>query len=125
MSPPPLSQQITFLYTENLEKSAQFYESQLNLKLWLDQGTCRIYHVCGEAYVGLCQTSQTQKVQGQQPNVIFTLVTQQVDEWYLYLQKQGVEFDKPPTYNEKYKIYHCFLRDPNGYLIEIQRFDFG
>ncbi|MEB3283627.1 MAG: VOC family protein [Lyngbya sp.] len=125
MSPPPLSQQITFLYTENLEKSAQFYESQLNLKLWLDQGTCRIYHVCGEAYVGVCQTSQTQKIEDKQPNVIFTLVTQQVDEWYQYLQKQGVEFEKPPTYNEKYKIYHCFLRDPNGYLIEIQRFDFG
>ena len=72
MSPPPLNQQITFLYTENLEKSAQFYEGRLNLKLWRDQGTCRIYHVCGEAYIGLCQTGQTQKVQDKQPNVIFT-----------------------------------------------------
>ncbi|OQY24133.1 MAG: hypothetical protein DRJ03_06405 [Chloroflexi bacterium] len=24
--------------------------------------------------------------------------------------------------NPRYNIYHCFLRDPNGYLIEIQRF---
>ncbi|HEY9804664.1 MAG TPA: VOC family protein, partial [Leptolyngbyaceae cyanobacterium] len=55
--------------------------------------------------------------------VIFTLVTQQVDEWYEYLKKLGVEFEKPPTLNEKYNIYHCFLRDPNGYLIEIQRFN--
>ncbi len=53
---------------------------------------------------------------------IFTLVTQQVDEWFEYLQKRGVEFEKPPTFNEKYQIYHCFLRDPDGYLIEIQRF---
>ena len=84
-------------------------------------GGCQ--HVCGEAYIGLCQTGQTQKVQDKQPNVIFTLVTQQVDEWYQYLQKRGVEFEKPPSHNQKYKIYHCFLRDPNGYLIEIQRFE--
>jgi hypothetical protein len=30
---------------------------------------------------------------------------------------------KPPTYNERYQIYHLFARDPNGYLIEIQRFE--
>jgi catechol 2,3-dioxygenase-like lactoylglutathione lyase family enzyme len=26
------------------------------------------------------------------------------------------------THNRDYDICHCFLRDPNGYLIEIQRF---
>ncbi len=25
--------------------------------------------------------------------------------------------------NPEYRIYHCFLRDPDGYQIEIQRFD--
>jgi catechol 2,3-dioxygenase-like lactoylglutathione lyase family enzyme len=97
--PPPIEKQITFLYTNDLTTSAQFYEDKLGLELWLDQGSCRIY------------------------SVIFTLVTQQVDEWYEYLKKLGVEFEKPPTFNEKYKIYHCFLHDPNGYLIEIQRFN--
>ena len=28
----------------------------------------------------------------------------------------------PPALNPEYGIYHCFLRDPNGYLVEIQRF---
>ncbi|BAY93420.1 MULTISPECIES: VOC family protein [unclassified Tolypothrix] len=122
---PPIDQQITFLYTQNLAASASFYEDKLGLHLWLDQGTCRIYTVTGSGYLGLCQASEifSTKITEKQSSVIFTLVTQQVDEWYEYLQQQGVEFEKPPTFNEKYKIYHCFLRDPNGYLIEIQRFE--
>ncbi|MBR8832505.1 MAG: VOC family protein [Stigonema ocellatum SAG 48.90 = DSM 106950] len=60
---------------------------------------------------------------GKQSGFIFTIVTQQVDEWYEYLKQRGAEFEKPPAFNLKYKIYHCFLRDPNGYLIEIQRFE--
>ncbi|WP_334780974.1 VOC family protein [Nostoc sp.] len=50
-------------------------------------------------------------------------IEQQVDEWFEYLRERSVEFEKPPTLNEKYNIYHCFLRDPSGYLIEIQRFE--
>jgi len=124
MSPPPIDQQITFLYTKNLATSAQFYEDKLGLELWLDQGSCRIYSVAGFGYLGVCQVSETATpLDGKQSGFIFTIVTQQVDEWYEYLKQRGVEFEKPPAFNEKYKIYHCFLRDPNGYLIEIQRFE--
>jgi catechol 2,3-dioxygenase-like lactoylglutathione lyase family enzyme len=59
---------------------------------------------------------------GATTGVIFTLVTQQVDEWYEQLRQQGATFEKAPVWNDKFKIYHCLLRDPNGYLIEIQRF---
>ncbi|BAY32408.1 glyoxalase/bleomycin resistance protein/dioxygenase [Nostoc carneum NIES-2107] len=122
---PPIDQQITFLYTQDLAASASFYEDKLGFHLWLDQGTCRIYTVTGSGYLGLCQESGIfrTEINEKQSSVIFTLVTQQVDEWYEYLQQQGVEFEQPPTFNEKYKIYHFFLRDPNGYLIEIQRFE--
>ncbi len=122
MSPhPPIEQQITFLYTRDLEATAQFYEDIIGLKLWLDQGGCRIYSVRGAAYVGFCQCDDAPQPPPDKV-VILTLVTPQVDEWYTRLCEQGVEFEKPPATNPKYKIYHCFLRDPNGYLIEIQRF---
>lgn len=97
----------------------------MGLTLWLDQGSCRIYEVSGSSLIGVCQTSDTSKGKvksGEQSNIIFTLVTQEVDEWYAYLQSNGITFEKAPDYNPTYKIYHCFLRDPNGYLIEIQRF---
>jgi catechol 2,3-dioxygenase-like lactoylglutathione lyase family enzyme len=121
---PPIEQQITFLYTNNLTTSVQFYEEKLGLELWLDQGTCRIYNVTGSGYLGICQASEiSAPVTDKHNGVIFTLVTQQVDEWFEYLKARGVKFEKPPTLNQRYNIYHCFLRDPNGYLIEIQRFE--
>jgi catechol 2,3-dioxygenase-like lactoylglutathione lyase family enzyme len=97
---PEITQQITFLYTNDLTASADFYGRILGLPLWLDQGTCRIYQVC--------DTAQVVEKQG---NIIFTLVT-----------PQGIEFEKSPAVNEKYRIYNFMFRDPNGYLIEIQRF---
>jgi catechol 2,3-dioxygenase-like lactoylglutathione lyase family enzyme len=52
-----------------------------------------------------------------------TIVTKEVDRWYRYLTDRGIEFEKEPAFNPEYDIYHCLLRDPNGYLIEIQRFE--
>ncbi|MBN3888054.1 MAG: VOC family protein [Nostoc sp. JL31] len=121
---PQIDQQITFFSTHNLHVSTEFYEQKLGLKLWLDQGTCRIYTVTGSGYLGLCQASEKlSPPTDKQSSVIFTLVTQQVDEWFEYLKERGVEFENSPTLNQKYNIYHCFFRDPDGYLIEIQRFE--
>jgi len=119
MSRPNINQQVTFLYTRNLEKTAQFYENVMGLSLVLDQGSCRIYRTCQDGFVGFCQSDTApKKPQG----IIFTLATTEVDQWYEYLQEQGVEFEKAPAHNPTYNIYHCFVRDPNGYLLEIQQF---
>ncbi len=116
---PPIDQQVTFLATADLQETAVFYEETLGLPLVLDQGTCRIYKTGGGAFLGFCQHLST----GPQPeSVILTLVSEDVDAWYSHLQEQGVPFEKTPVLNEQFNIYHCFLRDPNGYLIEIQRF---
>ncbi len=122
MTHPPISEQITFLYTVDLEATADFYENTLGLDLWLDQETCRIYQVSQNGLLGFCQRADTQ---ADHPDVIFTIVTPEasdVDAWYERLKDMGVKFEKAPAENPRYKIYHCFLRDPNGYLIEIQKF---
>jgi catechol 2,3-dioxygenase-like lactoylglutathione lyase family enzyme len=116
---PTIDQQVTFLYTRRLAESAHFYEHVLGLPLVLDQGTCRIYGVAGTAFVGICERADAP---AEPSGVIFTLVTQEVDRWHEYLVAQGVFIEKPPTLNPAYNIYHCFLRDPSGYLIEIQTF---
>lgn len=113
------SAQITFLKTKALKDTTWFYEKILGLPLALDQGVCKIYRVSGNAYIGFC----VGETEIDPENVILTLVTDDVDGWYERLVNRGVIFDKIPEYNPQYDIYHCFLRDPNGYLIEIQRFD--
>ena len=115
---PPLDQQVTFLYTQDLAASHAFYAGVLGLPLVLDQGTCRIYRVSGTAFVGVCRRETSVRPDG----VILTLVSADVDGWHAHLVAQGVLIEKPPTYHPAYNIYHCFLRDPNGYLLEIQTF---
>jgi catechol 2,3-dioxygenase-like lactoylglutathione lyase family enzyme len=119
MMHPPIEQQITFLFTQDLEATAVFYEQVLGLELTLDQGDCRIYRVSQDGYVGFCRRAEPGPEQG----LILTIVTDHVDAWHAMLQERGVVFEKPPAYNPQYGIYHCFLRDPNGYLLEIQRFE--
>jgi catechol 2,3-dioxygenase-like lactoylglutathione lyase family enzyme len=114
-----ISQQITFLYTHDLKKTAFFYEKILGLELIIDQGSCKIYKVTEDGWVGFCER-MNEKIYT--TNVIFTIVTPYVDEWYQKLKTKGINFDSSPEVNNKYNIYHCFFRDPNGYLIEIQKF---
>ena len=111
--------QITFLRTQDLQRSARFYEEQLGLTLALDQGSCRIYKVQGAAFIGLCSSDGPPKTE----SVIFTLVTPDVDGWHQRLHEAGVPVDGPPRYNEKYQITQFFACDPDGYQIEIQRFE--
>jgi catechol 2,3-dioxygenase-like lactoylglutathione lyase family enzyme len=114
-----ISQQITFLDTRDLRRTADFYERVLGLRLARDQDTCRIYHVTGTAYVGFCERADTPvPPQG----VVLTLVTDEVDRWCARLRNEGVEFVKEPAENPPYRIYNAFVRDPNGYVLEIQRF---
>lgn len=111
--------QVTFAYTADLEATARFYEDVLGLTLSLDQGTCRIYRAAANAHLGFC----TREAGPAPDGVILTLVTQDVDAWAERLRAAGVPLDKEPTHSERYNIYHCFFRDPNGYLLEIQRFE--
>ncbi len=116
---PPFEQTVTFLHTADLEAVTRFYVGTLNLPLVRDQGVCRIFCAAPGAYLGFCTHLDAPRPEG----VILTLVTGDVDGWYARLAAQGVEFVKPPAHNSKYHIYHCFLKDPDGYLVEIQKFD--
>lgn len=114
-----IDEQITFLYTRDLESTARFYEELLGLPLVLDQGSCRIYRATASAFLGFCERAEAPE---QPQGIILTLVSDDVDGWYKTLRGRGVVFEKSADVNEVYQIYHCFLRDPNGYLVEIQRF---
>jgi catechol 2,3-dioxygenase-like lactoylglutathione lyase family enzyme len=112
-------QQITFLQVDDLERTDHFYSDLLGLDLVLDQGACRIYRVGADAFVGFCDHRSGPSPDG----VILTLVRDDVDAYCEQLREAGVEFESGPKDNEKFQIRQAFLRDPDGYLVEIQRFD--
>lgn len=109
--------QITFLYVADLDRSAAFYGGVLGLELARDQGACLIYHVAGQGYLGVCSHRPPEP-----GGVIVTLVADDVDGWAERLAAAGHDVDGPAT-NERFGLYHLFVRDPDGHLVEIQRFD--
>lgn len=119
MPRPRIDQQVTFLSTKDLAASAEFYHTLLGLPLVLDQGACQIFRVGQDAFLGFCEHLSDDRQPG---GVILTLVSDEVDAWADYLTKAGVALEKPPTLNERFNIYHLFVRDPDGYLVEIQTF---
>ena len=114
----PFDDQMTFIYTQELERSTAFYIEILELPLVLEQANCNVFRVSDNGFLGVCSRPEAPKPDG----VIVTFVTDDVDGWYEKLKQRGVEFEKTPQNNKKYEIYHCFFRDPDGYLLEIQRF---
>jgi catechol 2,3-dioxygenase-like lactoylglutathione lyase family enzyme len=114
----PVDALITFLPVADLEASAAFYGEILGLPLVVDQGTCRIYLVCGRAYLGICRRPGT----APGPGTIVTLVSPAVDAWHQRLAAAGVEVVAAPAASAEYRIYHAFYRDPNGHLVEVQEF---
>lgn len=118
--PLPIGEQITFLYTPDINICIPFYEGVLGLQLALDQGGCRIYRIDAShtAYLGMCERAMLRNPDG----VIFTFVTPDVDGWYQKVTAGGVVCEHEPRTNHEYGIYHFFVRDPNGYLLEFQRF---
>jgi catechol 2,3-dioxygenase-like lactoylglutathione lyase family enzyme len=118
---PGIKGQITFLYTNDLERAGEFYQDVMGLRLALDQGTCRIYRTGKGAYLGICQVKGDQKL-GDRKGVIFTLVVEDVDGWFAYLGEKGVHLQEEPQESQEYGIYHFFLKDPDGYVLEVQCF---
>lgn len=111
---------VVFIYVDDLERSSAFYGDSLGLQLVLEQAHCRIYRVAEGAFVGICQSEDRPTTP---EGVIITLVRDDVDEFCGRLVGKGIELEQEPAANERFAIYHAFLRDPDGYLVEIQRFD--
>jgi len=114
-------QMITFIYVSDLDESKKFYEEIMGFPLRLDQGTCRIVETNreGGGLLGYCAKN---KKPTPASDLIITLVSSSVDEWYEYLIDCGVKIPEQPNFNQKYKIYHFFFADPDGYKLEIQEF---
>lgn len=111
--------QITFIQVSDLEASHDFYCNVMGFVLVTDQGACRIYRVAESAFIGICNHAGPPSPDG----IMFTIVRPDVEAWCERVAERGMTFDKPPTHNERFGITQAFLQDPDGHIIEIQRFD--
>lgn len=122
MSVPEVDSLITFLYYENLDEAVSFYEDVMGFEKTVDQGWAKIYRVAGVAHVGLVDGRRGYHRPSHTKPVMITVVVQDVDEWYRYLRGKGVETLSEPKDHPEIDIRAFLLEDPEGYVIEIQRF---
>ncbi len=113
---------ITFFYYDDLERAVKFYSGVMGLELVTDQGWAKIFRVAGEAYVGLVDGHRGFHKASPTKPVMLTIVTSDVDAWYDRFIEFGVETFSEPKDDEELGTRMFMLEDPEGYVIEIQKF---
>lgn len=113
---------ITFLYYRDLEKAAEFYEEVMGFELTIDQGWAKIYRVTDSAYVGVVDERRGYHRTSPTKPVMVTFVVSDVDAWYRILKDKGVKTLNEPHDIEELGLRAFLLEDPEGYVIEVQKF---
>ena len=119
---PSIEGLITFLYFNDLEKADRFYREVLGLELTIDQGFARIFRLQGESYIGLVDGKKGSIKPSNDKPVMVTLLVPDVDAWYQHLTICGVQTRSPPKDDPQTKTRYFMFQDPEGYVLEIQRF---
>jgi predicted enzyme related to lactoylglutathione lyase len=111
---------IPWLYYRDLPKAMEFYEEVMGFEMVVDQGWSKIYRIRDGAYVGLVDERHGYHRASEDKPVIVCLNVRDADAWYERLKERGVELERQPQESERLKIKVFMLRDPEGYVIEIQ-----
>ena len=111
---------ITWLYYRDLPGAMKFYKEVMGLSLEVDQGWSKIYKVREGAYIGLVDERYGYHRASNAKPVIICLNVLDANSWFNRLKERGVELEDKPKESERLKIKVFMLRDPEGYVIEVQ-----
>jgi catechol 2,3-dioxygenase-like lactoylglutathione lyase family enzyme len=112
--------QISWVYTEDLDASTQFYSGVLGLECTRDAGDARVFATGHSAGIGVCCVFADRVIEPS--GSMISIVTDDVDAWYRRLLARDLVLD-PPQRLDSFGIYSLLVHDPNGYVIEFQQFD--
>lgn len=116
-TPPPINALLAFLPVRDLERTHAFYHGALGLPFTYEAGGCRIYRVTEGGFVGFCERERAETA----ARVVVTIVSDDVDAWHRRFTERGIETDGSPRDHDGDGIRDLFARDPDGWLVEVQR----
>lgn len=132
-APCSLDGTITFVYSRDVEASRRFYAEGLGLRVRSDKGVVVFYALPGRATsLGVVQEGVSAAVDppcsaktAGRDSVMLCLLTRDVEAVLgrcAALALPGVTIEQSARANERFGIYNALLRDPDGYLVELQTF---
>lgn len=112
---------ITWLYSDDLATHAAFYREVIGLAPVLEQrgeaGGCVLFRLAAGAFLGLCDFAHRPRGTA---GVLLTFVVPELAPAMAALAARGAVFAGAV---EEHPGRRCvFLRDPAGYLLEVQQF---
>ncbi|MEQ9302053.1 MAG: VOC family protein [Cyclobacteriaceae bacterium] len=111
-----------FLYYRDLEAAKTFYNSTLGLEIVADYGFAATIRLAPHAYAILVDEAIGMHSADEPKTVAIALLTDELPQWYAYLQEQKVPIKY--TYKPREGGPHdgFVAIDPEGYLLEFEEF---
>jgi predicted enzyme related to lactoylglutathione lyase len=113
---------ITFFYYKDLEIAADFYEKIMGFRLVQDQKWAKIFKIQENAYMGCVDGNIGYHKHSDTKPVMLTIIVDDPDSWYEHFKENGVKTINEPHDDKELNLRIFLLEDPEGYVIEIQKF---
>ena len=112
-----------FLYYKDLDKATEFYSNTLGMEVVADYQMARIIRMAGDSYLILVDATKGMHTAEEPKTVALALLTDQLDGWWEYLKSQEVKikYDYKPREGSPHDGFVAL--DPEGYLLEFERFN--
>lgn len=114
--------QVTFLYFEDIQIAADFFEGILGFERVMDTGWAYVWRTTGKAFVGAVDEKHTTLNIDCRGGLLVSLTVDNIEEVHAHLVKSGIEDITDIYIGEEIPIKSVFLTGPAGYKFEIQQF---
>jgi len=112
-----------FLYYQDLKAAGEFYSKTLGMEIVADYEMALILRMTHDSYLILVDEAKGMHSADEPKTVALALLTDQLDEWYSWLQSNNVhiKYEYKPKQGSAHDGF--VVVDPEGYLLEFERFN--
>lgn len=113
-----------FFYYEDVEAATTFYKEVMGFRVAADYGFAKIMQVAPKSFITLVDHTKGMHSADEPKTTAIAIVTDQLDEWWEYVQTQDIEVRTKEYTPVPGRAHHGFVAvDPEGYLLEFERFN--
>jgi len=113
-----------FFYYRDVEAATEFYRNVMGFRVAADYGFAKIMQVAPKSFITLVDESKGMHSSSEPKTTAIALVTDELDGWWDYIRTQDVDLRSTEFKSVEGRPHHGFVAiDPEGYLLEFERFN--